>query len=263
MRVKDTRLFKALYPTTLSLPPPFNFFFISNIFPIDPPPPYSKTRGAGGGPLGAQGIQFFFRIEPCLQGRGALPYGGGVPCAGNILHMKKKLKRGGVVIDRCDGASEHRRLILEYTPCTMSTPVTTPERASRPRVAPNAPRHEGQWREKSPGPPVPAFRLDVPVVTPVVTPPPALNGCEQCISPREGTSPRQPHAPRPRFSCEIVAPAAPTAAAVEPKKPAKTYTLPCRDCGAIWAEMCFCAKSDALWKAHLESNTKQSDASKP
>lgn len=54
----------------------------------------------------------------------------------------------------------------------MSTPVTTPERASRPRVAPNAPRHEGQWREKSPGPPVPAFRLDVPVATPVVTPPP-------------------------------------------------------------------------------------------
>lgn len=54
----------------------------------------------------------------------------------------------------------------------MSTPVTTPERASRPRVAPNAPRHEGQWREKSPGPPVPAFRLDVPVVTPVVTPAP-------------------------------------------------------------------------------------------
>ena len=32
----------------------------------------------------------------------------------------------------------------------------------------------------------------------------------------------------------------------------KTYTIPCRECGALWAEMCFCAKSDALWKAHKE-----------
>ena len=31
----------------------------------------------------------------------------------------------------------------------------------------------------------------------------------------------------------------------------KTYTIPCRECGALWAEMCFCAKSDALWKAHV------------
>lgn len=28
--------------------------------------------------------------------------------------------------------------------------------------------------------------------------------------------------------------------------------IPCRECGALWAEMCFCAKSDALWKAHKE-----------
>jgi hypothetical protein len=57
------------------------------------------------------------------------------------------------------------------------------------------------------------------------------------------------------------APPAPAAAA--PKKPAKTYTIPCRDCGAIWAEMCFCAKSDAMWKAHLQSITKESTVSKP
>ena len=57
--------------------------------------------------------------------------------------------------------------------------------------------------------------------------------------------------------------AAPPPAPAAPKKPAKTYTIPCRDCGAIWAEMCFCAKSDALWEAHLERNKKQSDASKP
>ena len=108
----------------------------------------------------------------------------------------------------------------------MTTLVTTPERPSRPRVAPNAPRYEGVWRgrEESPGAPKPAFRLDVPagVATPV-----------------------------------------PPRAAAAPKKPAKTYTIPCRDCGAIWAEMCFCAKSDALWEAHLERNKTQSDASKP
>ena len=107
-----------------------------------------------------------------------------------------------------------------------------------------------------------ATPLEVPHATPLAT----LYGCEQCISPREGTSPRHPHASRPRFSCEIVAPAAPAApvaATVVPEKPAKTYTLPCRDCGAIWAEMCFCAKSDALWKAHVEHNKKKSVASKP
>lgn len=113
----------------------------------------------------------------------------------------------------------------------MTTPVTTPvtitpERPTRARVAPNAPRHEGVWRgrEESPGAPKPVFRLDVPAPVAVATPPPA---------------------------------------AAAPKKPAKTYTIPCRDCGAIWAEMCFCAKSDALWEAHLERNKKQSDASKP
>jgi len=57
--------------------------------------------------------------------------------------------------------------------------------------------------------------------------------------------------------------ATPAPAAAAPKKPAKTYTIPCRDCGAIWAEMCFCAKSDAMWKAHLESITKESTVSKP
>ena len=30
-----------------------------------------------------------------------------------------------------------------------------------------------------------------------------LNGCDQCISPREGTSHIHPHAPCPRFSCEV------------------------------------------------------------
>ena len=148
--------------------------------------------------------------------------------------MGKKLKGEGGVIDRCDVAPEHRRLILAHTHCTMTTPVTTPvttpERATRARVAPNAPRYEGVWRgrEESPGAPKPLFRLDVPTPVGVATPVPA-----------------------------------PAPAAAAPKKPAKTYTIPCRDCGAIWAEMCFCAKSDALWEAHLERNKTQSDASKP
>ena len=176
-----------------------------------------------------QGINFYFTLTPCARGEGGvpltLPHRGTPPLLRytlEIVNMGKKLKGGGGVIDRCDGASEHRRIILAHTPCTMTTPVTTPERATRARVAPNAPRHEGVWRgrEKSPGAPKPAFRLDVP--TPVATP-----------------------------------------VAAAPKKPAKTYTIPCRDCGAIWAEMCFCAKSDALWEAHLERNKKQSDASKP
>ena len=150
--------------------------------------------------------------------------------------MIKKLKGEGGVIDRCDVAPEHRRLILAHTPCTyctmnpVTTPVTiTPERATRARVAPNAPRYEGVWRgrEESPGAPKPLFRLDVPTPVGVATPVP------------------------------------PAPAAAAPKKPAKTYTIPCRDCGAIWAEMCFCAKSDALWEAHLERNKTQSDASKP
>jgi len=57
----------------------------------------------------------------------------------------------------------------------MTTPVTiTPERATRARVAPNAPRHEGVWRgrQESPGAPKPLFRLDVPVAVAVATPPP-------------------------------------------------------------------------------------------
>lgn len=52
------------------------------------------------------------------------------------------------------------------------TAVVTPERVTRARVAPNAPRYEGGWRrrEESPGAPKPLFRLDVPAPTPVGTP---------------------------------------------------------------------------------------------
>ena len=105
--------------------------------------------------------------------------------------MIKKLKGEGGVIDRCDVAPEHRRLILAHTPCTyctMTTPVTiTPERATRARVAPNAPRYEGGWRarEESPGAPKPLFRLDVPVATPVATPAAARKIIQRCNMPQD------------------------------------------------------------------------------
>lgn len=134
----------------------------------------------------------------------------------------------------------------------MSAPVTTPERASRPRVAPNAPRHESHWREKSPGAHVRKLDNTVPIAI-FPAPPRRTRSPSSC-----GCCPGE-HGADELQVAPATTPAPVPAAAV----PAKTYTLPCRDCGAIWAEMCFCAKSDALWKAHLESNKKQSDASKP
>ena len=72
------------------------------------------------------------------------------------------------------------------------TAVTTPERPSRPRVAPVAPRRtlprfEGVWRgrEESPGPPKPLFRLDVPAPTPAATPAAPRKILQRCNMPQD------------------------------------------------------------------------------
>ena len=70
----------------------------------------------------------------------------------------------------------------------MTTPVTiTPERATRARVAPNAPRYEGGWRarEESPGAPKPLFRLDVPTPVGVATPVPPRKIIQRCDKPQD------------------------------------------------------------------------------
>ena len=60
------------------------------------------------------------------------------------------------------------------------TAVVTPERVTRARVAPNAPRHEGVWRGRaeSPGAPKPLFRLDVPAPTPAAAPREIIQRCD-------------------------------------------------------------------------------------
>lgn len=62
------------------------------------------------------------------------------------------------------------------------TPVTTPVRASRPRVAPTAPLQEGGWNgpAESPGAPKPVFRLEVPPPTPLATPAPPRKIIQRC-----------------------------------------------------------------------------------
>ena len=61
------------------------------------------------------------------------------------------------------------------------TAVVTPERVTRARVAPTAPRYEGGWRrrEESPGAPKPLFRVDVPAPTPAAAPREILQRCDK------------------------------------------------------------------------------------